>query len=475
VSGRLINILCVLLLVGPVVSWAQPQNPSLGQPTNSPLDFVWSQSLPVRSRDPGITAIGGTEVRALAVLDHKLFAAIGYWMDTNRSDPALPGARVVRLDSKDSEWRVDLELTEQTASGMRTYEAISNLESVHLTTDGNGNALAPPVDLLLAGVWKRGTGVDVFSRGTGPGPYLWTKLPISGQENDPRGVQVRSFAVHKDRETGIDIVFAGATNAIFVGAYNRDQKKIVWNPKPEWQGELFGEPGPVGRVSSFAECNGKLYAAIHSEIYERTDGSSPAWKKVFEVNIRSARVTGLRGLTSIRDPSSEGEILIASVEDNPARIYRINPHVNDGAGGYGGTLELNVSRFLTEALGTRATYAGIAYNDTTAYPDDDGHCSRLLIGLEVITPNAPNTFGSLRFSPNAYYLVRNCNGAYMLREIQDKHISPKPELVAVRALALSPFADDPPGTVYAGGFDTNRVEVHNTAWVYKGVPAAKAQ
>ena len=33
----------------------------------------------------------------------------------------------------------------------------------------------------------------------------------------------------------------------------------------------------------------------------------------------------------------------------------------------------------------------------------------------------------------------------------------------------SPFASDPAGTVYAGGFDCNSVRVHNTAWIYRGV------
>jgi hypothetical protein len=468
-------VLWMLLLAVPVALRAQQQSSGLGSDADRSFDFVWTQSLPVRFGDSHITEIGGTETRALAVFDHKLFAAIGYWRDTERSAPSLPGAQVLRLDGPDSEWKVDLELTQQTPSEMRTYLAISNLASVHLTTDGGGNALAQPVDFLLAGVWKRGPGLDVFSRLTSPNGHAWTKAPIGGQEDDRRGVQVRSFAMHKDRETGVDIVFAGASNAIFPGIYEPRAKKIVWNSKPEWQGEYFGVPGAVGRVSSFAECNGRLYAAIHGEIYERLDGSSPTWKKVFHVGIRSPNVTGLRGLTSIRDDSGDGEVLLASVEDSPARIYRIDPRVSDGAGNYRGSLELNVSQFLTQALNTKATYAGIAYNDTTAYPDPDGRCSRLFIGLEVITPDAPGTFGPKHFSPNAYYLVRGCNGGYALREIQDKRMHPKPELVAVRALALSPFAADPRGTVYAGGFDTNRVEVHNTAWIYKGVPVAKSE
>jgi hypothetical protein len=471
--NRSLLAVCGFLLLAPVASWAQQPLPGVESDRQNSLDFVWKQSLPIRFGDPRITSIGGTEVRALALFDNKLFAAVGYWRDSERWTPSLPGAQVLRLDGPDAEWKVDLELADRTPSEMRKYLAISNLVSVRVKTDGNGKDLAEPVDLLLAGVWKRGLGLDVFSRRTGAGFYPWTKLSIGGQEDDLRGVHVRSFAVHKDRETGVDIIFAGAANAIFTGTYVQSEKRIVWNSKPEWQGEFFGKPGPLGRVSSFAECNGKLYAAVFGGIYERLDGPSPTWKKVFAIAIRSTHVTGLRGLTSIRDPSGGGEFLLAGVEDNPALIYRIDPPVGDDAGDYRGSLELNVSQFLTQALGTKATYAGIAYNDTTAYPDPDGRCSRLLIGLEVITPGAPGTFGPKHFSPNAYYLVRNCNGGYALREIEDKQIDPKPELVAVRALALSPFATDPAGTIYAGGFDTNDVEVHNTAWLYKGIPAAR--
>jgi hypothetical protein len=45
----------------------------------------------------------------------------------------------------------------------------------------------------------------------------------------------------------------------------------------------------------------------------------------------------------------------------------------------------------------------------------------------------------------------------------------------VRALAVSPFASDPVGTVYAGGFDANNNLVHNTAWLYRGISVEKVQ
>jgi len=461
----------VLLLV-PFLCWAQQRRPLPSQDSgdwNVP-EFVWKQSLPVRFGDPGIAAIGGTEARALVTFDKRLFAGIGYWMDTETENPALPGAQVLRLDASDSEWKVDLELSDRTPRGEREYLAISTLEKVRFDTDSGGAELPEPVDLLLASVWKRGVGLDVFSRRTGSAFQPWIKIPIAGQGETRRGTQVRSFALHRDRVTGIDMVFAGASNSIFVGAYSRSQQRIVWSPATEWQQDFVGRPAAAGRVSSFAECNGKLYAAVHGKVYERIDGSSPSWKKVFETSIYSAKVTGLRGLTSIPNPSGSGEVLLASVEDNPSRVYRIDPHTTDASGQYGATQELDVSSFLTQTLGTRATYAGIAYNNTTEYPDATGRCVRRLIGLETITPRFPQTFGKQHFDPNAYYLIRDCSGRYALREIQDVQIDPKPELVAVRALTVSPFPSDPAGTVYAGGFDANANPVHNTAWLYKGTP-----
>jgi len=140
-------------------------------------EFIWKQSLPIRSGDPGITKIGGTEVRALAVFDGKLFAAIGYWMDTERENLALPGAQVLRLDDSNSDWQIDFQLDERMPAGRRRYQAISNLKAVRFNVDDGGAALDPPVDLLLAGVWSHG-GLEVFSRVTGAPSFPWSRIRI---------------------------------------------------------------------------------------------------------------------------------------------------------------------------------------------------------------------------------------------------------------------------------------------------------
>jgi hypothetical protein len=457
--------------------WAQQWGQVRSQEAQIPgtPDFVWKQSLPIRWGDPGINSIGGTELRALVVFDQKLFAAVGYWMDAETANPALPGAQVLRLDGPGAEWQVDLELHDRNPLGLRTHMAISTLEKVRFSTDGAGRQLAAPIDLLLAATFKRGVGLDVFSRATGSSP--WSRISLPGEEQAPRGTQIRAFSLHKDQITGADIVFVGATHAIFAGTYDGEHRNIAWNSLPEWEGDPAGPPSGRARVARIADCNGKLYATSAGTIYERSDGRSPTWKKVFETTIHSdnSKVTGLRGLTCIRDSSRSSDVLLVGVEDNPARIYRIDPHQTDPAGGYKATLELDVSAFLTAALGRETTYAIVPYNKMIEYPDPAGGCLRLLLGLEAITPQAPETFGKQHFNPHGYYLVRDCNGTYALREIRDLQIVPPPELVAVRTLAVSPFQSDPAGTVYAGGFDANFNPVHNTAWLYKGVPTAAAQ
>jgi hypothetical protein len=392
-------------------------------------------------------------------------------MDTAKDNPALPGAQVLSLNGPDARWQVDLDLKDRTPAGLRSYQAISTLEKVHFTTDGDGHMLAAPVDLLLAGVWKRGTGLDVFTRVAGSGPHVWSRTQIPGQENCPRGTQVRAFAMHRDQVTGADMVFAGVTNAIVIsGVYNSRTHSIEWSAQPELQGQFDNTTGGKVRVSGFATCNGKLYAAAYDAIYERTDGNQPTWRKVYVTTIhaQSDRVTGFRGLTSIPDPSGTGEVLLVTVEDNPCRIYRIDPYMTDSAGMYRGNREINVSDFLTRELGTKATYAIVAYNDMTAYPGPGNDCVGLLMGLEVNTPKLSTSF--YRHGPDAQYLIRDREGRYALREICDLQISPKPILVSVRTMIMSPFPSDPLGTVYAGGFDANGDPVHNTAWIYKGVP-----
>ena len=350
-------------------------------------------------------------------------------MDSEERNPALPGAQILRLDEASGEWQVDYELTERDPwqVKLRRYFAFSTLQAVRFATDESGQPLVEPVDLLLAGVWSRYPGLEAYTRLRGSAH--WARAPVPGQESAASHSEIRAFAVHRDGATGMEIAFAGASDAIFVGAYSQEKQNIIWKPKPEWQGPNFGVPAALGRVMSFAECNGKLFATIYNAIYERVDGPSPAWRKVFAAPMtgENRHISGFRGLTAIPNPSGPGEVLLAALEDLRPRIYRIDPARANSSGQYDATLELEVSPFLTRAFGTKTTFAIVAYNKITKYPGR-GPCVRMLMGIEAKTPNASQTFGQQRYDPRAHFLMRDCDGAYSLHQIFDQKVSPEPVL-----------------------------------------------
>jgi len=98
--------------------------------------------------------------------------------------------------------------------------------------------------------------------------------------------------------------------------------RIRWRPTPELDLASVPTAGISGkngylRVSSFAECNGRLYAAVGQQIYERTDGVEPHWRLLY-TNHYPGRISrpGLRGLTAVASPADGGEVLLAAVEGN---------------------------------------------------------------------------------------------------------------------------------------------------------------
>ncbi len=269
--------------------------------------------------------------------------------------------------------------------------------------------------------------------------------------------------VHRDRVTQGELLFGGAQNAIFVGHYDPTVRDVIWTG-PEWTGTFTAQKKTGLRVLGMAECNGKLYASVNGYVLEREDGPSPSWRVVAEVQLKTAVSEGLRGLTAIANPSGNGEVLMAAAEDSPAIVYMIDPSVPSGDG-YAVTVDQNISALITPYVSAPpVTYAVVAYNHMTVLPDaTDSACPSLLLGMEVRTPNDPSDFGlpTHAVNPHAYFVVRDCHGNYGVRMVRDNNI-PEQMLVSVRTLLMSPFADDPPGTVYAGGFDANKTPVHDS-------------
>jgi len=95
--------------------------------------------------------------------------------------------------------------------------------------------------------------------------------------------------------------------------------------------------------------------------------------------------TGLRGLTTVPSPSGHGEVLLAAVEGNAARIVRVDPRDGSEA------TELNLADFLVQRWGMRAGYVIAAYNNMAKIqrafrPRADPRRSRPRIGGDPLDP-----------------------------------------------------------------------------------------
>jgi hypothetical protein len=285
---------------------------------------------------------------------------------------------------------------------------------------------------------------------------------------------VRSFGQHHDRVTGTDRIFAGQDpRGIFSGTYDPTVAgRIRWGALPELDLSRVSSAGISGssgylRVSSFAVCNGRLYAAVGQQIYERVDGETPEWRLVYSNRYPGHSETGLRGLTAV-PAATGGEALLAAVDGSAARIVRVDPR--DGSDG----TELDLPDFLRQHWGMPASYVIAAYNDMAKIPDPVGGTA-LLIGIEAFIPQRAElaaghgvvSVGYGRLEAGGWYLVRRANGYYDLRQV----VAPDRSLVATRTIRLSPFPEDR-NAVYFAGYDANKAPAHDTAWIYRSTTAA---
>lgn len=434
--------------------------------------FTWRRSLPVDSMSPGIGVIGGTELRALAVMNGSLYAGNSYWRDSHRADPALPGAQVLVLDAPAGSWKVDIELSERitsgTQAGLRRYQAIGALYTATFGSDYRGRPLASPRPVLLASVWDRVGSLTLFAKDGQSGHWSQAILAPTA----PKGAQTRSFGFHRNSVTGIELVFAG-TNPVGIlsGAYDpAGPGRIVWDTQPETG---VSPTRAYQRVMSFAECGGTLYATVGWEIYQRRDGSTPSWTKVFTwgQGLPLNGDGGLRGLTPIADPAGGGQALLVAAEGPQGRLLRLAPRDR-----FSVATDLDVLSYASTELHTPVRALIVAYNDMAPYPGavQPGASPGFLLigGYDAATPQSPSGLGPTSKAPGAYVLIRDSRGGYRSQEVLDPAITPTPALVATRTITLSPFPSDPPGTIYAGGFDAGNLTPHNSAWLYRGTPNA---
>ena len=410
--------------------------------------------------------LGGTEIRSLVAHAGKLFAGNGYWEDEPGSE-GFQGAEILVLDRPDGRWRVDHAFEEEMPNGRARHLAIGAMNEVNFATDGKGQPLAEPVSILLASTWDLTGEVDVFARDDATGAWAAEPLEYDERIRGNRHLsQIRSFGAHRDRVTGISYAFAGNDpHGIISGVYDPTVPgRVRWSQTPELDISaisLADFPGLEGRlrVTSFAECNDRLYATVGQQIYERIDGTAPHWRLIYTNRDPGHSESGLRGLTAIPSPDGRGQVLLAAVEGTASRIVRVDPRDGSEA------TDLDLREFLGKAWGMSVGYTIAAYNNMT--PIDNV----LLIGLEAFIPPdtdvAPshNVFyiGHGRLEGGAWYLIRHSDGKYDLRQIPAR---PGQPMVSTRAIVASPFRGDS-DAIYFAGFDANKSPVHNTAWIVR--------
>jgi hypothetical protein len=215
--------------------------------------------------------MGGTEMRVLTVHGGKLYAGNGYWEDRPGIE-GPQGAQILVLDAPTVRWRVDHDFDARLPRGRPRYLAVSALYDFRFESDWHGRPLPEPVSMLATAFWDLTGATQPFTRDDQTG--VWSAATLAYDRPAPNFLpQLRSFAEHRDRATGIDLAFAGQNpRGIFSGGYEPSLPgRIRWSTAPELGFSDVSAAGLSGtsaglRVSSFAECNGRLYAAIGQQI-----------------------------------------------------------------------------------------------------------------------------------------------------------------------------------------------------------------
>lgn len=431
-------------------------------------DFQWTKDLDLPYTDINGNPLTGTEVIHLVSHKGKLYAGNSYW---NENTVPRRGQVWVK-ETYNGTWKRDYQMPV-------THSRVPSLYSFVFQRDHSGTAITPDTILFAGATYDKGANVNgpavIFMRDDATNSWVLHNLGYTSHAFSY--TQIRSMGFHRDKVTGVDLVFAGANPAptgVYTGTYNpASPGKIQWSGTPEFM------PSGYQRIMGFAVCNDTLYMATQREVYKRLDGTSPAWVQVLNmadtaiVNQYGAGLDpywlndeDIRCFRTIKNPDGQHVLIFGGFN----HIFRLEPHNN-----YQLIAEQDIEDVLELSTGHNFQYlqTQIIKDFVNPNTNDTVH----LIGFEAMydtTYLANNPQPNLGwFNKQGWYFERKQTGSvitYTHKEIADPGITPQPDSLArVRTFEVSPFPQDSGKVIYSGGFAPWFIGgVTNTAWIYKG-------
>ena len=405
--------------------------------------------------------MSGTEVMKITAHKGRLFAATSMWMET---DASLDGSQVLVRESSSSPWKVDLALG-------RENSRLTSLTSFEFRRNHLGETIDPVRILLAAPTTRPGDPISVWSRRDKVGG--WSEMTVGTAKG---ASQIRGMGFHRDRVTGVDLVFAGVSGTqtsasslgMITGAYKKGHPgRILWNKQAELvlpRGERFME---------FAVCNGDLYASSSRHIYVRRDGPEPDWESVYH-DPKQIAPAGLRGLVAVPGSGGKEALLFISF----GKVLRLEP-----SSGHRVRDELDIPDFLSTTWDLPINGALAGYNKIVHDPQPEGP-GRWLIGFQCSYDQGYIESGgrdqhAIRvrddgrrriryFASEGHFLVRSLRDGKPHYTVQTFEAAGDGQSGAVRTLCCSPFKDEA-DVLYVGGGECNGMPSHDTAWIYRMV------
>jgi len=431
----------------------------------------WTQSYDAGYLDKDGAYAGGSEIMHIVSHKGKLFASNGFWVDARwviPPDGQKQSAQVLRLDSLDAKWQVDLDMGQSNDREL-AYMKGNILKSVTFTRDASGKPLPSPENLLVmaAGAnFERGGAVSSWTRDDKKNAWVHTLVRHGSSVGGIRWVP-RDMEVYKDKKTGIERIFLSLGNpGIVSGVYDLTiPGKIRWSKHLEFP---FPEGGSLHtRPLGIIQANGSLMFSEGGAIFRRKDGIRPSYENIVDLNEDTdTDVGGIRGLTAIENPKGKGQSLLflwAPGDRSKSQIKRLDP---DGKGGYSVHDEAMIMELMKDKLEVDVSYTLGAHNMAYPFVDPESGKTVHLIGFQgnIRGKHHLKWKGSALYG-GALYAIRYPDQTYKVLEVNNAYKDSKALLVSPRTFCQSPFGDK---GIFIGGHDSSRKISDDMAWIFHG-------